>query len=410
MNLDKGLVRLAILILAAGSAVTAAILATLVFTGAGWLPLVLTGALSLVWALLLFGAAGYQALRVRRQWQEVNAEIEELTSRTKGLLDHLAAEFTGQFADIRTENQQMQGILADAIERLVGSFTGLDEQSRRQQALAARLTGKGGEGPGTEMSFDVFLRQIETVLQDFVDAADRNGRTARALVEQMNQASSRFQSVLTMLGEVKKIADQTNLLAINAAVEAARAGSSGKGFAVVAGEVRALSVRSNTFSNQISESVQGISGALAAVEAAIHDIAAQDEKLIRTAHGKVEALLAQTRDFNGNVERSADEISGISETVGHEVRAAVTCLQFQDMATQILQHVNGRIDTLEEVLSNLTQLPLQHDEVPAELHDGADRPLQHYKEWLEQASSTIREIRHNPVSQKSMAEGDIELF
>lgn len=410
MKFDKSLVRLAAVTLSIGAALTAAVLAALAFTGASLLTLLLVGGLSAGWIALLFASARLQALRVRTQWQQVDAEIAQLTSRTKLLLDHLSEEFRKQFADIRTENIQMQGILADAIERLVGSFTGLDEQARRQQTLASQLTGRGAKAASGDLSFDAFLKGIEEVLTEFVDTAERNGKTARDLVQQMTTTSSRFQNVLGMLGEVKKIADQTNLLAINAAVEAARAGNSGKGFAVVAGEVRSLSVRSNTFSNQIGESVQGITGSLSAVEGAIHEIAAQDETLVATARRRVAALLEQTRDFNGKVEQSADEISGISESVGQEVRSAVTSLQFQDMATQILQHVGARIDTLEEVLSQLAQLSLPQAGQTDQAELSCDRRLQDYKEWLERASSTIRDIRHNPVSQKSMDEGDIELF
>lgn len=406
MTFDQSMARPGTLFLVAGAFATAAVLIVLALTGAGWLPMILVAALALAWGVTGFALFHRYTQGVRRRWEGVDADVAELASRTKELLDHLSGEFSGQFRDILDETRQMQGILADAIDRLVESFTGLDAHTRKQQELASRLTGREtGTRLQKELSFDSFLGEIEEVLRHFVETADCNSQTARGLVEQMGETSERFQAVLKNLGEVKKIADQTNLLAINAAVEAARAGASGKGFAVVAGEVRSLSVRSNTFSNQIGESVNGISGALSAVEGAIHDIAEKDETLVAAARSRVESLLARTRDFNRNVEASADELSGISEQVGQEVRTAVTSLQFQDMANQILDHINTRISALEEALGALSSLSLHE-----ERGEGCDRRLQHFREWIDQASHLLRNIRHSPVSQKSMAVGEIELF
>lgn len=414
MTIDKEPLRLGAAVLAAGALITAAALAALAATGAGWVPVLLLAGVSAAWGVLAAAALRRYAALVQRQWRSIDTEVAELTSRTKTLLDYLGREFNDQFRDILSETRQMQGILSDAIERLVGSFTGLDAHTRRQQQLAASLTGRenpaerAGARTGADITFEAFLREIEEVLRLFVDAADRNSSTARGLVERMGETSTRFQGILGMLGEVKKIADQTNLLAINAAVEAARAGASGKGFAVVAGEVRSLSVRSNTFSNQIGDSVTGISGALSAVEGAIHSMAEKDGELVAAARSRVETLLARTREFNRRVETSADEISGISEQVGQEVRAAVTSLQFQDMANQILDHLAGRIAAMESVLAGLSDLSLAGG---AGGSDGDwDERLRHFKNWIEEASALIRNIRHNPVSQKSMAQGEIELF
>ena len=409
MRLDTPLIRNTPNFLTAGAILTLTAAAVLAGAGAGPLPIVGSLVLSASCTLLLWCNSRLQARRTLLQWQNVDSDVADLTARTKTLLDHLSGEFSNQFAGIRTENDQLQHILSDAIERLVSSFTGLDEHTRNQQQLAARLMRRQGKEEAADPTFDSFLKDIEGVLRQFVDAADNNSRTARELKEQMEQTSSRFQQILGMLGEVKKIADQTNLLAINAAVEAARAGAAGKGFAVVAGEVRSLSVRSNAFSNQIGDSVQGISGDLSAVEGVIHQMADKDTKMVAETRERMTSLMAKTRDFNNNIAKSADEISGLSEKVSLEVRSAVTSLQFQDMANQILEHVQGRLSALEGALSRLNEIswsPAAGDGEPSD----CDRRLQDFREWLDQASDTIRNIRHNPVSQKSMAEGEIELF
>ncbi len=380
--------------------------------GTGMLPLLVLVAVSICWGGLCLATSMQQAACRQRLREQVEADVGELTLRTQTLLEGLAREFNSQFCNMRDENRQVQEILADAIERLVNSFTALEEHSSRQQGLATQLAGGDHAQAVLEQDVDFrsFLREIEGVLKAFVAAAQSNSLVAQELEGQMAITSGQFQGVLKMLREVKKIADQTNLLALNAAVEAARAGQAGKGFAVVAGEVRNLSERSNKFSEEISSLVSSISGALGSVEQAIQKMATQDSQRVSEASHRMEDLLNQSKAFNRKVEDSAGEISQISEQVGQQVRAAVTSLQFQDMATQVLGHVNGRIEVLESVLTNLGNLPLelQNDKQGAEKN--LELRLDGFKSGLNQAFSLVEKARHNPVSQTSMAEGDIELF
>ncbi|WP_305046368.1 methyl-accepting chemotaxis protein [Geoalkalibacter sp.] len=385
-------------------------LAVLGFLGAGWLSLALVAATALVWGGLLGGALHLLRQRERERWQETNRNLADLTQRTKSLFEFLARQFNGQFANIKTENGQVRTLLADAIEKLINSFTGLEEQTRRQQEIALGLAGKGGAGQGGGLSFETFLAEIDGVLKTFAEAIGRNSDLARSMVQSMGETNAQFQKVLGLLGEVKKIADQTNLLAINAAVEAARAGQAGKGFAVVAEEVRNLSIRSNRFSDQIGASVSGISQALADVEQVIGRMASQDQVVTGSAKQRVDELMNKTREFNRSVEQSGREISASSERISTEVRHAVTSLQFQDMATQVIGTANNRIENLESLLTGLAVLSLDHRARGEDLSDDCRLRLDEFKAALEEASRLLERASHNPVSQKSMDEGDIELF
>lgn len=409
MNIHK--VYREISVLTAGCLLTLIAIGVLFYNGAGLLPVLLVVSVSLGWGVLCLGNSRWFLSRAQSRWQAVDSEVVEITSKTQLLFGYLAKEFNVQFDNIKTESQQVQGILADAIEKLVGSFTGLEEQSRRQQALALTLTHTDTQGDAGSMNFETFLQEIDRSLRTFVDSAAHNSETARDLVQKMNTANTQFQGVLSMLGEVKKIADQTNLLAINAAVEAARAGAAGKGFAVVAEEVRSLSIRSNKFSEQIGESVSGIAEALNTVEKVIQEMASQDDQVVSTAQQQVGALMEKSSVFNRNVQNSAAEISSVSEQVGLEVRSAVTSMQFQDMSTQVMGHINKRVEVLDSVLSSLAQLPLACQSMEEQdLYADCEGRIKHFKQGIVEASSLIEQARHNPVSQKSLDEGDIELF
>ncbi len=397
---------------AAGAGVaTLAILGVLARQEAGWPVLSLVALNAAIWGGLLGVARLRMKRREQARWAKVNEDVAELTARTKSLFEFLARQFNGQFDNIKTENGQVRNLLADAIEKLIDSFTGLEDQTRRQQEIAIGLTKNGQEqAGGSRLSIESFLAEIDGVLGTFAEAISNNSDMARAMVQSMGETSKQFQKVLGMLDEVKKIADQTNLLAINAAVEAARAGQAGKGFAVVAEEVRNLSIRSNRFSDQIGSSVTGITQALASVQKVINQMASQDEVVTGSAKHRVDDLMTKTRAFNENIERSVREISQSSERVGVEVRHAVTSLQFQDLATQVLGTTNNRVENLESLLQNLAILSLDHRARADDLSDDCRNRLEEFKQALSEASCLLERASHNPVSQKSMDEGDIELF
>jgi methyl-accepting chemotaxis protein len=399
-----------------GILLSCAVVGGLYLDGAKGETLLLVSGAALTWCVLFWFGLRVNSKTLRQRWGRLDDEVVELVDKTKVLLEYLANEFSGQFEQIRQESSQIQQILADAIEKLINSFTGMEESSRRQQEVAVGLTRKDslrfGEenGKAESMDFDSFLREIDTVLRTFVEAASQNGEVARELVGQMKETNARFQTILGLLGEVKKIADQTNLLALNASVEAARAGKAGKGFAVVAGEVRNLAVRSNKFSTEIGESVSGIAAALSSAESAINEMASQDVRTVTQSSEHIRTLMEKTQNFNQTLHQSIEQLSDISQQVTGEVRTAVTSLQFQDMATQLASHQAERLDVLESVLTELARLPLEPENSADDHYEDCNHRLGQFKQGLSEAARLIEKARHSPVSQKSMDQGDIELF
>jgi methyl-accepting chemotaxis protein len=330
---------------------------------------------------------------------------------TRELLIYLNQETGNEFDNIRSENAQVKDILTDAIDKLVNSFTELERQTKRQQDLAATISGTGEDSQqGEQVNFNTLFRDVNETLAALIEAIVKNSSDARRLSESMAQAQQQFHNIQTMLHDVRKIADQTNLLAVNASVEAARAGAAGKGFSVVAEEVRNLSIRSNRFSDQIYTSVQGIATSLEEVEKAITRVATTSEELATSKQKHVETILNQTRGFHTRVDESAAEIGDISQSVSHQVGAAVTSLQFQDMATQVVDTVTRRIDALDHLLDSLAELEVDlSPEESAALNQQQQHMLK-LQRMLQEANRLVRESEHNPVTQKSMDEGDIELF
>ena len=373
------------------------------------------GRLLLLVCLLLWPVLGVVAVRRREQGhlrslRDFDREVMALAEKTRQLLAFLSRQFGEQFGNIRSENHQVQGILADAIERLIASFTTLEEKSRRQQEMARAIVFGGESGLKGGRGLETLLEEIREMLHTFLEQASRNGAEAQNLAQRMNRTNENFRKVRSLLGEVSKIASQTNLLAINASIEAARAGMHGRGFAVVAEEVRSLADRSNRFSNEIGESVQGIADALSQVEGGISSIAQADGDLATETRQRISDVLGESERFNHLIQGTVGAMSEISEVVAHEVGRAVTSLQFQDMSTQVIGHVNRRLESLGGLLEEIAGLSFAKGGGEADLKNDCDLRLHDFRDSLETGALLLENANHNPVSQKSMSEGDIELF
>ncbi len=392
-------------------------LLSLVTVGAGLVPILVLVAVALAWGGI-FGVVTRQQCRDElEKWRVIDAEIAGLTSETKGLFVQMAQEFNSQFVCIKAENIQVRELLADAIDKLVKSFTSLEAHTRAQQELAFELTKQAdgsarpaGRGEQEALNFEAFLREIAAEIKTFVDGTVQSSKVVAALLAKMDATNTTFGTIFETLGEVEKIADQTNLLALNAAIESARAGEAGRGFAVVADEVRKLSARSHTFSKEIWSCVNSVAASLKTAEESINAMASQDMNLAMESKSRMDDTMVKISAINRHTERAVAGMAGIAERVGDEVNACITSLQFQDMASQVLVHMDERIKLLEYLLTNLAELSLEQEHGGTDLRTDCDLRLRHFKDALAKAGDLIEKAGHNPVKQQSMAMGDVELF
>ncbi|WP_408646368.1 methyl-accepting chemotaxis protein [Thiosocius teredinicola] len=230
------------------------------------------------------------------------------------------------------------------------------------------------------------------------------------MVERIDEMVDHMQRADGLLNDVKVIADQTNLLALNAAIEAARAGEAGRGFAVVADEVRKLSKRSDRFNDEIrtviGESIDAIDGA----REAISKLASQDMTFAIQAKTRVNQALENLTEVNRSVETTLDSVSVVGGEIDALVGDAVRSLQFEDIVRQLTEYSGRHLDRISVLIgrmhTGLTELR-QSDVQDVNQYAAA---LQSVKDDLDSFMSSELEKEHNPVEQQSMAEGDVELF
>jgi len=378
-------------------------------TGHGALPLIaLLVLLALGWRLIALLPASQSQRAQHAVGEDEGSEMPDAAViELRQLIDALARQFQSQLHDIRNESGRIQSLLAEAIESLTSSFQGMHSETRKQREMAISVTGTVSET--TPVRFDEFVQNTSTVMQRVVDSVVANSKLGMELVELTDGLAQRTRDVQGILSEIGAIAKQTNLLALNAAIEAARAGEAGRGFAVVADEVRDLSARTTQFSLQINGLMQGMQETVRNTDAAIQRMASQDLTFALESKQRVEEIIRAMETQNSTRSQAIERLSDSAQAVDTLVSKAITALQFQDMVSQLIGHIERRIDALADILQHLTGL----DHIFSGHVSGrtAASVLRQEKEHiiarLQQMQSNTR---NNPVSQKAMTDGDIELF
>ncbi|GFM35658.1 methyl-accepting chemotaxis protein [Desulfovibrio psychrotolerans] len=179
-------------------------------------------------------------------------------------------------------------------------------------------------------------REGSTVVEEVVSSISRLNTEARTLESGLNDLGRQAESIGNIMNVINDIADQTNLLALNAAIEAARAGEAGRGFAVVADEVRKLAEKTMTATKEVGQ--------------AIHAIQSGTSNNIKSMEETVRNVEAST-ELAGKAGASLKTIYAIVESTSEQVRAIASASQQQSAASEEITRGTDEVSNIAQMTS-----------------------------------------------------------
>ena len=244
--------------------------------------------------------------------QSMMLEIREVTDHLNENVDRM-----------KDQSQRNSVILQSHVQETEQVVTAIEEMNSTAESMAtdaantAQLTHKASEASATSKNTVTLAQNNVQDLVDDVSTASEN----------VNNMASETDGINTILGVIGDIAEQTNLLALNAAIEAARAGEQGRGFAVVADEVRNLASRTKTSTEEIEAALGSL---LRGSQSVVDSMDSTKQKCAQTAEGAGEVaesldvmtqFVTDINDLSTQIATAAEEQSSVTQELSRNMSA-----------------------------------------------------------------------------------------
>ena len=295
------------------------------------------------------------AIKGEDELDAVGHSVNRFIAYLQGMMVDVAAatsQISGELVQLQQQSRHTNQILDRHASETDQAVTAINEMSATADSVAQSANETAS-----------FTQSVNDAAQKSKAVVDQASVSVLSLVEEVESATQYVQGmqsdakrITDVLGVIGGIAQQTNLLALNAAIEAARAGEQGRGFAVVADEVRALAGRTQQSTSEINEMLarleQGVNdavGAMVKTKASCESTADRTSRVNEGLDGMASSVL-RIHDLSAHIATAAEEQSAVTEEINqnmvairHMVSDLVNSGQQADKSTEALLASNERL-------------------------------------------------------------------
>ena len=263
-------------------------------------------------------------LRNRDELGELTTEFNNMTDRIAELIRSVSRT-TADVGQQATKVNDTAAANSEAVARQMEESSQINEAMNQMVEAVNEVTESAHRVADSAGNAERDTETGRGVVADTVETINKLAAEISGAVEVINRVSKDSDNISQVLVEIKAIAEQTNLLALNAAIEAARAGEQGRGFAVVADEVRSLSQRTHKSTEKIEGMISRLQSGVKDAVSAMTNSRDVTEATVRKSGEVTEALdriakgISVIVDMSHQIAQAAEEQSAVAKNVNSNV-------------------------------------------------------------------------------------------
>ena len=304
-----------------------------------------------------------QSAKAQEAMQQAEAASREAQSKAEAMLaaadklEQVGSVVSSASTQLSAQIEQSDRGAAESASRLSEAATAMNEMNATVQEVARNAGSASAASAETREKAEAGARVVEKTVHNIEEVH----QLSLTLKEDMTQLNEHAQDITRIMGVISDIADQTNLLALNAAIEAARAGEAGRGFAVVADEVRKLAEKTMSSTNDVGNAIKAIQESTAKSMSGVDNAVERIGEATELANQSGQAL----QEIVATVEATGDQVNAIA-TASEEQSAASeeinqSIVQVNDMSRQTAEAMGEAAKAVSDLaaqaqgLTNLIQ-------------------------------------------------------